>query len=253
MSRSRRAQAVVVGAAFVGLTFSVSLSRAVSERELPERFERAPFSRMSLTIGYPNDGWQVRAKRLRRSQFLHIKDNSRDHAYGHPALVLMLERSAREVARAARGSVMVVGDLSRRDGGPLSGHVSHQSGRDADVAFYMTDARGKPFEPDAFVAFGSDGAARDGSGLVFDDRRNWLLLKSWARDRRAGLAHIFVESHLRQRILQYGAAHKEFKPYLGEVAALLKQPEAGSTHDDHFHVRIACPKRLTQICREESR
>jgi penicillin-insensitive murein endopeptidase len=253
MSRPRRLNAIVFGGALLGLTLSAPLPSAQSEHELPDRFERAPFSHMSLTVGYPNDGWQMRAKRLRRSQFLHIKDNSRDHSYGHPALVLMLERSAREVARAARGSVMVVGDLSRREGGPLSGHVSHQSGRDADIAFYIDDARGKPFEPDAFVAFGPDGVARDGSGLVFDDRRNWLLLKSWARDRRAGLAHIFVESHLRQRILQYGATHNEFKPYVTQVAALLKQPEAGSTHDDHFHVRIACPKRLAQICREESR
>jgi penicillin-insensitive murein endopeptidase len=208
---------------------------------------------MSLTVGHPNDGWQLRAKKLKNSQFLRVKPNSRDHAYGHPALVLMLERSAREVARAARGSVMVVGDLSRKDGGPLGGHVSHQSGRDADVGFYVSDSRGKPFEPDHFVALGSDGRARDGSGLSFDDRRNSLLLKSWARDRRAGLAHIFVDQGLRRRLLDYARRRKEFRPYVDEVAALLKQPESSSTHDDHFHVRIACPKRLTQICREESK
>ena len=236
-----------------GLTLSVPAPSAQSERRLPERYERAPFSQMSLTVGYPNDGWQLRAKRLRQSVSLHVKQNSRDNCYGHPALVLMLERSAREVARSARGSVMVVGDLSRRDGGPLTGHVSHQSGRDADVSFYMLDDRGKPYEPDHFIAFGADGRARDGSGYTFDDRRNWLLLKSWARDRRAGLAHIFVETNLRRRLLEYGRAHKDFRPYVDEVAALLKQPEASSTHDDHFHVRIACPKRLSEICREESR
>lgn len=253
MRRPRRVPSAVIAAVALGLTFSASAPSAQRERRLPDRFERAPYSHMSLTVGYPNEGWQVRAKRLRHSPFLHVKPSSRDHDYGHPALVLMLERSAREVAHAAHGSVLVVGDLSRRDGGPLTGHVSHQSGRDADVSFYMDDAHGKPFEPDTFVAFGPDGRARDGSGLVFDDRRNWLLLKSWARDRRAGLAHIFVEQHLRRRILEYGAAHKEFRPYVAEVAALLKQPEASSAHDDHFHVRIACPKRLSEICREESR
>jgi penicillin-insensitive murein endopeptidase len=244
---------LIVGVLGLGLFLSAPAPSAQDEHRLPERFERSPFSRMSLTVGHPNDGWQLRAKRLRQSAFLRVKPNSRDNCYGHPALVLMLERSAREVARSAHGSVMMVGDLSRRDGGPLTGHVSHQSGRDADVSFYISDDRGKPFEPDHFVAFAADGRARDGSGLVFDDHRNWLLLRSWAQDRRAGLAHIFVEQGLRRRLLEYGATRKEFRPYLTQVAALLKQPEASSTHDDHFHVRIACPRRLTEICREESR
>jgi len=228
-------------------------ARSDSVRTLPSAFQRSPYSMMSLSVGHPNAGWQLRAKKLRRDRRLKIKLGSVGKAYGHPALVLMLKRSARQVARAAPGSVMLIGDLSSRDGGPLSGHTSHQSGRDADVGFYALDARGRRAVLDRFVAFGADGRARDGSGLVFDDWRNWLLLQAWAKDHRAGLSHIFVATPLKQRLLAWARARPAFRQYADAVAALLKQPENTSPHDDHFHVRIACPKRQKPICHEESR
>lgn len=227
--------------------------RAAPGRELPKKFQRSPYSLMSLSVGHPNAGWQVRAKKLRKRPYLAIKRGSENEVYGHPALVLMLYRSAKEIARSVPGSVMLVGDLSRKGGGALAGHNSHQSGRDADIGFYVLDKRGKPKLPERFVTFTADGKATDGSGDTFDDRRNWLLVQSWARDKRAGLSHIFVSTGLRARLLKYGASHAAHKRYVGEVAALMKQPDSSSAHDDHFHVRISCPKRQEEICREESR
>lgn len=227
--------------------------RAGVGRELPKKFKKAPYALMSLSVGAPNAGWQVRAKKLRKNRYLRIKANSASNCYGHPALVLMLRRSAKELARAAPGSVMLVGDLSSKRGGALPGHRSHQSGRDADVGFYVLDQKGKRVTLDRFASFDGGGKATDGSGYVFDDWRNWLLVQSWVRDKRAGLSHIFVSSALRARLLRYGQSRPAFKKYVQEVAALLKQPEDSSPHDDHFHVRISCPKRQDEICREESR
>lgn len=243
----------LAGALGLGL-LSVGLpSLAGPESALPPKFQRAPYAVMSLTVGHPNAGRQLRAKRLRPSKYLRIKAGSEAQSYGHPALVLMLGRSARELWRASPGSVMLVGDLSAKHGGPLTGHRSHQSGRDADVGFYALDPKGKPFTPTALVAFGPDGKARDGSGLVFDDRRNWLLVDSWARDERAGLSHVFLARHLKQRLLAHALAHGASAERVTQAAALLKQPEDSSPHDDHFHVRVSCPKRQLEICREESR
>ncbi len=165
----------------------------------------------------------------------------------------MLGRSAKEIAKAAPGSVMLVGDLSTKHGGALSGHRSHQSGRDADVGFYVLDPNGKPVTPEKFLTFSADGKATDGSGYTFDDRRNWLLVQSWVRDKRAGLSHIFVSRGLRQRLLGYAAKQPAFQKHVAEVAALLKQPEDAMPHDDHFHVRVSCPKDQAEICREESK
>src|SRR4051812_25608345 len=151
-----------LGAALSALSPS---ARAGTGRDLPRRYLDAPFSLMSLTVGYPNAGFQLRAKKLKESSFLKVKDTSRDNTFAHPALVLMLERSAREVARFDKGSLMVVGDLSSRDGGPLAGHVSHQSGRDADVGFYLKDAQGRPVVREHFQPFDPNGRARYEPGL----------------------------------------------------------------------------------------
>ena len=227
--------------------------RAAPGKELPKKFRRSPYSLMSLTVGAPNSGYQVRGKKIRRRPYLRVKRGSKANVYGHPALVLMLYRSAKEIARSAPGSVMLVGDVSKKGGGPLPGHRSHQSGRDADIGFYALNKKGKRVVLDRFVSFAGDGKARDGSGHVFDDGRNWLLVQSWVRDRRAGLSHIFVSAPLRARLLKYGAKHRRYKKYVTQVAALLKQPERSSDHSDHFHVRISCPKRLKGLCVSESR
>lgn len=220
---------------------------------LPAKYRRAPYSVMSLSIGHPNDGQQLRAKRLHPSRYIKLKDGSPERSYGHPALILMLERSAKELQRVAPGSVLVVGDISAPNGGPLSGHHSHQSGRDADVAFYALDQNGKSKILDHYVKFNANGQSTDGSGYVFDDWRNWLLVQSWVRDHRAGLSHIFISRPLRQRLLTYASNQPAFVKYVAEVSALLKQPEDAEPHDDHFHVRISCPGGQTEICREQSR
>lgn len=232
---------------------SLPEARAGKERELPDKFSRSPFSLMSLSVGHPNDGWQVRAKRLRNTPQLHVRDSSQRKNYGHPALVLMLRRSATDLAKALPGSVMLVGDLSYKHGGPIAGHRSHQSGRDADIGFYVQNSKERAVESTRFIAFDSEGKARGGGKYVFDDRRNWLLVQSWARDERAGLSHIFVSNGLRQRLLAYANRSAEYRRYIPAARALLKQPEVGEAHDDHFHVRIACPKRQSEICRAESR
>jgi penicillin-insensitive murein endopeptidase len=240
-------------AAVVTAHIVTSSAIAGSMSDLPRKFRDAPYSMMSLSVGYPNDGWQRRAKRLKPSKYIRIKPGSGEKTYGHPALILMLERSAKDLQRVEPGSVLVVGDISDANGGPLAGHRSHQSGRDADVVFYALNDNGKRVALDHFVKFGANGKALDGSGYVFDDWRNWLLVQSWVRDQRAGLSHIFISRPLRQRLITYASKQPAFKKYVTEVSALLKQPEDAEPHDDHFHVRVSCPDGQSEICREQSK
>ncbi len=249
------ASALVVGALGV-LAGSDGVAHAkgsAGTAGLPEKFRKAPFSKMSLSVGAPNHGSQLRAKRLKKSTYLKIRDRSKERTYGHPSLVLMLDRSAKQVAKARPGSQLLVGDLSTELGGGLSGHHSHQSGRDADVAFYARDARGKMVTLDRFVAFDSDGNAKDGSGLVFDDDRNWLLVMGWARDARADLAYVFISNPLRARLLAYAQKRAEYRQYIPLVTGHFMQPENAEPHDDHFHVRIRCPRDQEGLCQEASR
>jgi penicillin-insensitive murein endopeptidase len=199
-------------------------------------------------VGSPTAGWQLRAKRLKASADLRIQQKSLDYTYGLPSLVLMLHRTAKQVARQTPGSVLLVGDLSRELGGPLYGHKSHQSGRDADVGFFVLDPAGKPLNPERLVAFDQRGKARDGSGLVFDDYRNWLLVQLWLKDHRARLQHVFVASHLRKRLLDFARRRPPFRKYVQAASSLLRQPQNALPHDDHFHVRIECPEDQASLC-----
>lgn len=228
-------------------------ARQRSDSELPEKYRKSPYALMSLSVGLPNAGWQLRAKKLSSSPQLWIQNKSVPYTYGHPSLVLMLHRTSKQIARQSPGSVLLVGDLSREFGGPLSGHRSHQSGRDADVGFFVTDAKGRPLNSRRLLAFDAAGRARDGSGLRFDDYRNWLLVQLWLKDDRAELEHVFVASHLRRRLLDFARARPSFRRYVDGAAQFLRQPTKGLPHDDHFHIRIACPNRQQELCADSQR
>jgi len=227
---------------------SVALARERTNAELPAAYRRSPFAMMSLSVGSPTNGWQIRAKKLKSTGELWIQKKSVPYSYGHPALVLMLHRTAKQMARQTPGSVLLVGDLSREYGGPLSGHRSHQSGRDADVGFFVTDDKGRPLNSQKLRIFDSQGRARDGSGLRFDDYRNWLLVQTWLMDTRADLEYVFVASHLRRRLLEFAQKRPAFRKYVADAAQFLRQPSNGLPHDDHFHIRIACPDKQRGLC-----
>jgi penicillin-insensitive murein endopeptidase len=234
----------------VVVLLGVAQAKERTDDDLPKDFQKAPYSVMSLSVGSPANGWQLRAKKLRPGDHLYIKPSSRDAVYGHPALVLMLHRTANQMAREAGGATLVVGDLSSKYGGPLPGHHSHQSGRDADVGFFVTDQKGRSQRLDHFVKFDAKGEATDGSGLRFDDYRNWLMVQMWLRDQRAEVRYVFVATHLRRRLLDFAQARPAFRKYAKQAAALLLQPRNSSAHSDHFHVRIAYPKRHEGLCLE---
>ena len=59
---------------------------------------------------------------------------SRNRNWGHPVLIALVERMAREAKEEDGWNGLLVGDLSQPRGGPMtSGHASHQVGLDADI------------------------------------------------------------------------------------------------------------------------
>ncbi|MBI4615723.1 MAG: penicillin-insensitive murein endopeptidase [Planctomycetes bacterium] len=64
-----------------------------------------------------------------------------DRRWGRPAFVYGFERIARRWALENRGPRIGVGDISLRNGGPISGHVSHQLGVDGDFRPIRNDGR----------------------------------------------------------------------------------------------------------------
>src|SRR5262249_44468234 len=104
-----------------------------------------PAPSVSLSTGLPWHGRLLRAVRLNMGPSLRpVTEYTRSgNFYGTSELVTLLERSAQVVATRWPGSQLSVGELSGPRGGKISGHRSHQNGRDVDVAFFMQDGEGR--------------------------------------------------------------------------------------------------------------
>jgi len=147
---------------------------------------------------------------------------------------------------------MLVGDLSGRTGGHLDHHGSHQSGRDADVGFYVTNSKGKQMAVKHFIAFDDAGSARDGSGVRFDEARNWAMVEAMLKDDKAVVHYMFITNGLRAKLLAHAARKHVRKDLIERAAIVMMSPNDADLHDDHMHVRISCPESMRDVCVEEA-
>ncbi|MET0594686.1 MAG: penicillin-insensitive murein endopeptidase, partial [Polyangiaceae bacterium] len=147
----------------------------------------------------------------------------------------------RVVSRKFPGSVLDVGELSRKDGGRIKSHLSHQSGRDADVGFYLTDLDGSPIRAPRFLRCDGRGDGKDDPTVRFDDQRNWEFVRALLEDPNEDVRQIFIYAPLRARLLAYAAKVKAPHKLRAKAAAAMMQPVNALPHDDHFHIRISCP------------
>ena len=204
----------------------------------------------TASVGAPNKGRLQGGVKLKSSRSLKVREHAQ--AWALPALAKLLQRAAGKVAKHHPRSVMLVGDLSQKSGGALTGHNSHQSGRDADVAFYVANSKGQPAAMRRFIAFDGAGKSAQVAWAQFDDARNWTLVESLLTDKDTTVRYIFVSNPLRARMLAYAKKEKVAKDLLARAETTLMSPRDADVHDDHFHVRIACPETMKGSCIEES-
>jgi penicillin-insensitive murein endopeptidase len=95
--------------------------------------------------------------------------------------------------------------------------------------------------PVKFVAFSAAGGAPTMPGAVFDDARNWALIEALIDDPVTRVSQIFVVAHVRARLLRYAEKMGVARALRERAAEVMMQPRRAA-HDDHFHVRIACPR-----------
>ena len=145
-------------------------------------------SAVARSVGSPTNGRLEGGTELVGRDGLKLKLPT-SARWGLPQLVLLLERGARRVRGRHPGSVLLIGDLSRRGGGDLVAHRSHESGRDADVGFYFVDPRGTPVEISRFRAVDAKGRAVGERKLRFDLARNWTLIQTWLTDPQVRVQH----------------------------------------------------------------
>jgi penicillin-insensitive murein endopeptidase len=167
-----------------------------------------------------------------------------DRHWALPRFSGAIARAAAVVARERPGGVLVIGDLSTAaGGGPIPPHLSHRSGVDADLLFFVTALDGAPVASPGFVHFGADGLARDeehARWLRFDLERQWLFAKALLEDPEARIQWIFVSDVVKAWLLEWALARGDSPETIRRAATVMRQPHPGGVHDDHFHVRTAC-------------
>ncbi|MEO7111679.1 MAG: penicillin-insensitive murein endopeptidase [Polyangiaceae bacterium] len=199
--------------------------------------------RFGRSVGSPTEGHLLGGARLDDAPYLHVlpHDVPGDVRWGLTPLVTMIDRGARAVQKKYPGSILEVGHLSRAGGGDVGDHASHESGRDADIAFYVKNNVEKQVFSDHMVPFKGDGTASSWPGAKFDDAKNWTLISSFVQDAAANVTHIFVSGPIRARLLAYAEKNGAAPAVRNRAAELMMQPHGSLPHDDHFHVRVGCP------------
>lgn len=197
------------------------------------------------SIGMPHRGVLTQSVDLPRKGlgYRWLRDDERHFATARFASAL--ERAAAAVARARPGGMLVVGDLSMRRGGQLLPHLSHRTGRDADLLLYLTTLDGAPVESPGFVHVGSDALAWDDAHkrfLRFDVERQWLLVKALVEDDEARIQWLFSSRVVEAMLIEWAIARGEPGETILRAQQVMLQPEPGGVHDDHMHVRTACSR-----------
>ncbi len=155
------------------------------------------------------------------------------HVYGTPETIAALHYAVARVHQRFPGAHdLVVGDLSRRRGGRLPPHLSHQSGRDVDIGYYHRNIDA----PRSFV---------DANASNLDVERTWAFVEALLEDHK--VEYIFMDYAVQRLLYKYvkytlGAPES----YLEMVFSYPRRTRTSfirhvSGHRDHIHVRFWSP------------
>lgn len=184
------------------------------------------------SVGMPNRGRLRNGIPMPEGEYWRLRDR-RIRAYGAEGTIRSLVSAFTAYGQAhPDGPPIHLGEISYRKGGRAWPHVSHRTGRDADIGYVM-----KP------GTLGKRHWKRADENTL-DAAKTWTLIKALGDTGR--VQRIFISSKL-QRVLKAYAATvvdeqelaKYFRiPGLGAKQRYLITHENG--HRDHLHVRFRC-------------
>jgi len=245
--------AVGVATANRGLAAGKSRSRKEAARAMA-RTERAiakmrRSKRPSRSLGTFRDGRLVNALELPVTDLFgyRVRYPKRQTHYGADRMVFgLMTLGVRMRLLCGEAGQFDVGDISAKEGGKLSPHITHQMGLDVDLGLYVTDPKGKPLS-NRMVTFDEKGWSKDKS-LRFDVRRNWWLVASMIENRHfAKIRCILLADWLKKLLLDYAERRlrtlsnpdsiKRQKDLIRQAEKLVRQPKS-SPHANHYHVSL---------------
>ncbi len=216
------------------------------------RAERMVLTNRTTSCGAANRGKLSNGVRLPHKGVGYVIPKiwrKRNYRYGTREMINMITRAARRVAQRYPGAMLGVADISKKNGGTLYNHRSHQSGRDVDLHYYAVDRKNRPFFPDKFMPYymyNGRAVYAKMPGYVrikerfFDLKRNWAFVKEILSDPTVTVTHIFASYQIKKWLLKYAKQQRENAALISRATKVIMQPSDSKNHNDHMHVRISC-------------
>lgn len=181
-------------------------------------------------VQLPTDGPGWQAMRL-----------SRDRRWGSAELVGYIAALAQSATQDGWRGIMV-GDMGQARGGPMaSGHASHQIGLDVDV--WLQPMPNHQLSADEREKLSAQSVLKKGTREIdpkrFGEAERLLIYRAASLP---GVARIFVAPGIKKALC---AVNWRDRSFLNKV-----RPWYG--HDDHFHVRLACPAGATSCVDQDA-
>jgi LysM repeat protein len=175
--------------------------------------------------------WLVDGVQLPEGEGYNVR---RPHnAWGTPTAIAGIEAAiGRYRALEPEAPLVQIGDLSRKTGGPLRSHLSHQDGRDVDIGY----------------VFEHDGEGNKTGDI--DIPRTWALMHSFVEDEN--VAVIFTDYRLQKRLYEHAESIGVDPARLDEIFEYPRKGDGDAIlyhwrgHTRHFHVRFATKPKKQQ-------
>ena len=207
-------------------TAVIDRPKATKKTEKKAKTKRPSWPR-SVSIGKPNRGWLVFPVKLETSERL----TSRKHKnYGTSEMVDAIIAAVDAVhMRHPNSPVLAVGNLSRKHGGRFPPHKSHQSGRDADIGYYLKVGHNPK-------------RLKLARTRTLDVPRTWTLFESLLADNK--VEYIFSDRRLMRLLHRHARdvrklSKEKLRAYFTGPGHIIRHLKG---HADHIHVRFYAPE-----------
>lgn len=184
---------------------------------LPPDLDRG-FRRGAISIGSPNEGVLVNGLRIPTTDRITLRIPRSAYGTSH-AIEQLLLACNRFLEHTDYPLNIPFGSMSRPRGGPIGGHLSHQSGRDIDIKLLR--------RPDV-------AAWREIRG----SRVHWPAVWELVRELVAvDVQVIFLDARARRRLFRAAAASGATPEEISHARRIVRHSPG---HEHHLHVRFGC-------------
>lgn len=153
------------------------------------------------------------------------------NSYGTRRVVQLIVSTFEKYRRRFKGPTVIMGDLSKKGGGPLAGHVSHQKGRDVDIGWVFKKGKGNSKR---FI---------NGNAKNLDVRRTWALVHAFLKTEQ--IEFIFIDYNIQKLLYEEALKRRVSKQKLAQwfqyprpKARLYGIVRHWKGHADHMHIRF---------------